>query len=103
GGEIFSATNVGLQAAGTAKITAPGGERPDLIVDGVYETGTEANRQLVVNDKTVSQQQYWRTVATLNNLGVGEAYIYDATNVRLRNITLSYSLPKDVLGKTFQS
>src|SRR5690606_15604902 len=90
GGEIFSATHVGLQAAGTAKVTAPGGERPDLVVEGV----TVVENNYVANTKSVTQQQYWRTVATLNNLGVGEAYIYDATNVRLRNVTLSYALPK---------
>jgi len=33
---------------------------------------------------------------------VGEAYVYDATNVRLRNVMLSYGLPKKFLGKTFQ-
>lgn len=99
GGEIFSATHVGLQAAGTAKVTAPGGERPDLVVEGV----TVVENNYVANTESVTQQQYWRTVATLNNLGVGEAYIYDATNVRLRNVTLSYALPKDMLGKVFQS
>src|SRR5690606_41886763 len=83
----------------SAKVTAPGGERPDLVVEGV----TVVENNYVANTKSVTQQQYWRTVATLNNLGVGEAYIYDATNVRLRNVTLSYALPKDMLGKVFQS
>ncbi|WP_221393005.1 SusC/RagA family TonB-linked outer membrane protein [Dyadobacter sp. NIV53] len=99
GGEIFSASNVGLQGAGAAAVTAPGGERPEFVVDGVVlgEGGTPTP-----NTEPVTQQQYWGTVATLNNLGVGEAYIYDATNVRLRNVMLSYSLPKKLLGSTFQ-
>jgi TonB-linked SusC/RagA family outer membrane protein len=99
GGEIFSASNVGLQSAGTAAITAPGGERPELVVDGVIAGEGGA---YTPNTGAVTQQQYWGTVSTLNNLGVGEAYIYDATNVRLRNVMLSYSLPKKLLGKTFQ-
>lgn len=97
GGEIFSASNVGLQVAGTAAATAPGGERPDFVVDGVI---LDAGGAAVKNTKTVTQQQYWNTLATLNNLGVGEAYLYDATNIRLRNVQLSYDLPKGILAKT---
>jgi TonB dependent receptor len=97
GGEIFSASNVGLQVAGTAAVTAPGGERPDFVVDGVV---LDAGGAAIKNTKTVTQQQYWNTLATLNNLGVGEAYLYDATNIRLRNVQLSYDLPKGILAKT---
>lgn len=100
GGEMFSASNVGLQSAGTAKVTAPGGERNDMVVSGVI---AQENGGYVANSQTVTQQQYWRTVSTLNNLGVGEAYLYDATNVRLRNVMLSYGLPKNLLGNVFQS
>jgi TonB-linked SusC/RagA family outer membrane protein len=97
GGEIFSASNVGLQVSGTAAVTAPGGERPDFVVDGVTLDGGGI---AVKNTKTVTQQQYWSTLAQLNNLGVGEAYLYDATNIRLRNVQLSYDLPKGFLAKT---
>lgn len=100
GGEIFSSSNVGLQSSGTAKITAPGGERPDMVADGVV---AQEGGGYTVNTKSVTQQEYWRTIATLNNLGVGEAYLYNATHVRLRNVMLSYSLPKHLLGKTFQN
>lgn len=100
GGEIFSSSNVGLQSSGTAKITAPGGERPEMVADGVV---AQEGGGYTANTKAVTQQQYWQTVATLNNLGVGEAYLYNATHVRLRNVMLSYSLPKNLLGKTFQN
>src|SRR5690606_37926688 len=78
GGEIFSASNVSLQRFGVAAVTAPNGERPEMVVDGVVADGSGH----AVNTKAVSQQLYWNTLATLNNLGVGEAYLYDATNVR---------------------
>jgi TonB-linked SusC/RagA family outer membrane protein len=97
GGEIFSASNVGLQAFGTAAVTAPGGERNDFVVDGVVLDG---GGNPVKNTVAVTQQQYWRTVSTLNNLGVGEAYLYDATNIRLRNVQLAYALPKSLFAKT---
>ena len=97
GGEIFSASNVGLQRFGTAAVTAPNGERPEFVVEGVT---LDAGGAPVKNVHSVTQQQYWNTLATLNNLGVGEAYLYDATNIRLRNIQLSYDLPGGLLSKT---
>ncbi|KYP14472.1 SusC/RagA family TonB-linked outer membrane protein [Flavihumibacter sp. CACIAM 22H1] len=101
GGEMFSASNVGLQRFGVAAVTAPGGERPDLVVPGVIQDGSGGYTK---NSVTVTQQQYWNQLSTLNNLGVGEAYIYDATNIRLRNVQLTYNFSKSLLSKTaFQS
>ncbi|WP_198416672.1 SusC/RagA family TonB-linked outer membrane protein [Marinilabilia rubra] len=90
GGEIFSGTNQGMQLAGTAAVTAPGGEREDMVVDGVYES----SGSYVVNDQSVTTQQYWTAVAGNGNVGIVEANVYDATNIRLRNINLSYKLPQ---------
>lgn len=97
GGEIFSASQVGLHSAGTAKATAPNGAREDFIVDGVMSDGAGGFSK---STKSVTQQNYWGRVSTANNLGVTEAFLYDASNVRLRNVQLSYSLPKSILGKT---
>lgn len=33
-------------------------------------------------------------------MGIGEANIYDATNIRLRNVSLNYAFPKSMLSKT---
>lgn len=96
GGKMFSASNANLQAFGTAAVTAPGGERNDFIVDGVVLDGSGHAE----NTKTVTQQQYWRAVATTGNVGIGEANLYDATNIRLRNVQLSYSLSRKALGRT---
>ncbi len=95
GGEIFSGTQVAMQAAGTAAITAPGGARESFVAAGVMSNGTGG---YVPNTKAVSPQLYWVGVATANNLGITEANMYDATNVRLRNIQLSYMLPRKWLG-----
>jgi len=93
GGEFFSGTNVNLQVNGSAAVTAPNGKRDNIIVEGVIQNGSTYEE----NTKEVTQQQYWNQVGTRGNLGIGEANIYDATNIRLRNITLSYSLPSSVL------
>src|SRR5690606_7810266 len=96
GGKMFSASNANLQRFGTAAVTAPGGERPDIVVDGVVIDGSGHAE----NTKSVTQQQYWATVSSTGNVGIGEANLYDATNIRLRNVQLSYAVPRSVLGKS---
>ncbi|MCO6496437.1 MAG: SusC/RagA family TonB-linked outer membrane protein [Chitinophagaceae bacterium] len=99
GGKIFSATQGAMQANGNAAITAPGGERNDFVVEGVVSDGAGG---YTANTKAVSQQDYWQRIGNSGNLGIGEANLYDATNIRVRNITLGYSFPKSILGNTFQ-
>lgn len=99
GGQIFSATQAAMQANGTAAITAPGGKRDKFIVPGVVDDGSGGYTE---NTAEVTQQDYWNRIATTGNVGIGEANIYDATNVRLRNVTLGYTLPRSILGNTFQ-
>jgi len=93
GGEFFSGTNLNLQRNGVAEITAPNGARENFIVDGAVKNGDN----FAANAKEISPQQYWNTVTNSGNLGINEANIYDATNIRLRNITLSYNIPASVL------
>lgn len=102
GGEIFSATNRSMQAAGTAAVTVVDGAREDFVVEGVY---LDENGNYQPNTTPISQQQYWEQVTSASgNLGISEANIYDATNIRLRTLSLAYSLPKSTLKNTpFQS
>jgi len=93
GGKIFSGTQRNMQLAGTAAITAPGGVREDMIVDGVIASGTS----FVENTISVNQQAYWEAVAGNGNIGIGEANIYDASNIRLRTLQLDYTLPSSFL------
>jgi len=97
GGEIFSQTNQAMQFAGTAEVTAPDGNREDIVVEGVIDNGDGTYSQ---NATAITQQEYWTVVAGSGNLGITEANIYDATNVRLRYINLSYTLPKSILKNT---
>ncbi|SHF08720.1 SusC/RagA family TonB-linked outer membrane protein [Pedobacter caeni] len=96
GGQIFSATNNALQLNGTAEVTAKNGLREDMVVPGVVLIGG----QYVQNTKAVSPERYWTTVGGYGNLGITEANMYDATNIRLRNVQLSYDLPRKMLAKT---
>ena len=98
GGEIFSGTNAMMQRSGTAAATAPGGKRvDDMVVAGVYK---DANGNYVQNTNKVTTQQYWNAVAGTGNMGIGEANIYSASNIRLRNVSLGYNVPTSILAKT---
>lgn len=97
GGDMFSTTHTLMQRNGTADITAPGGERPDMVVDGVIDAG---GGNYVQNTQTITTQQYWNAAAGLNNLGITELNIYDASNIRLRNVQLNYNFPQRLLAKT---
>ena len=95
GGQMYSGTNKALQANGTAALTVVNGSRDEFVVDGVIEDG---NNGYVVSDIKVTPQQYWSAV-TSGNLGIGEANVYDATNVRLRNVSLTYAFPRRLLER----
>ena len=84
-----------LQRSGISECTAPGGKREDIVVAGVIKDGNGYK----VNDQSVSLERYYKALAT-GRAGISEAYIYDATNIRLRNIALSYRFPSSMLKKT---
>lgn len=96
GGKIFSGTLNAMQFSGVAAETAPNGVRDNMVVPGVIQNGST----FTSNTISVTPQQYWRTLAGRGNLGISETNVYDASNIRLRNVTLSYSLPKSILAKT---
>ncbi|NLD23813.1 MAG: SusC/RagA family TonB-linked outer membrane protein [Bacteroidales bacterium] len=97
GGDIFSGTNHAMQLAGTSNVTVIDGERADMIVDAVVADGTGFKK----NDQSITAEQYWTQIgAGGGNLGIVEANIYDATNIRLRTVQVGYELPKKLLTNT---
>jgi hypothetical protein len=99
GGKIFSQTLVNMERSGTAAMTVVNGRRDSMVVKGViFDPGTN---QYVQNDHRISTQQYWGATAGRENTGITELNLYDASNVRIRNIQLSYTLPKKILEKSF--
>lgn len=87
GGDMYSATAATLIVRGLAGETDFDRSIP-LIAPGVKQDGTVNDIQITAND------HYWE------NLGTSEFRVYDASTFRLREISLSYSLPEDVLEKT---
>ena len=101
GGKMFSGTNHALQAGGAAAATVVNGARDKFVVDGAVESEVAGKTVYTKNTVEVTPQDYWGAiVGRSGNLGINEANIYDATSVRLRNIALSYTLPKRLLKNT---
>ncbi len=98
GGDIFSASNLYLQRYGTADITAPGGKREEFVVDAVYR---DDNGAYQMNTEKITHQQYWERVTNATgNLGISEANMYSATNIRVRNVQLNYDFNRKMLTNT---
>ncbi len=98
GGKEFSYTLASMEGAGTAAATVVNGRRDSIVLAGVQGTAGS----YTANGTKVSPQQYWAALLT-GNTGITEANLYNASNIRIRNVQLSYSLPKSVLaGSVFQ-
>lgn len=98
GGKMFSQTLDNMERNGTAAITAAGGRDSMLVKGVVMDPNTN---QYVPNTTMISTQQYWGATAGRGNTGITETNLYDATNVRIRNVQLSYTFPKQMLQKSF--
>ncbi|MGI8950701.1 MAG: SusC/RagA family TonB-linked outer membrane protein [Chitinophagaceae bacterium] len=98
GGKIFSGTLDNMQRAGTAAVTVVNGARDSMIVNGVILNSS--TNQYEPNTNKVSVQQYWGAVAGADNIGITEANLYDASNIRIRNIELSYNLSHKLLARS---
>ena len=99
GGKIFSQTLDNMERNGTAAITVNNGSRDSMVVTGVVQDPN--TNQYVANTQKISTQQYWGAVAGVGNTGITEANLYDATNIRIRNIQLSYNFSQKMLKGSF--
>lgn len=99
GGKIFSQTLDNMERNGTAAVTVSNGSRDSMLVKGVVLDPNTS--QYVPNTSRISTQQYWGATAGRGNTGITETNLYDATNIRIRNVQLSYNFPKKMLERSF--
>ena len=101
GGQIYSGTNVRMTEGGFTKQTLQGrnGEAP-LTVTGAIQTGVDGSGNPVYADfsKSLSAgeaQNYW------GNFGerAEDKFVYDASFVKLRQLTFGYTIPRAMLTK----
>ncbi|MCD8044574.1 MAG: SusC/RagA family TonB-linked outer membrane protein [Tannerellaceae bacterium] len=96
GGKIYSATTAKLYGNGMAAGTVTDGKREAFVVPNSVQKSGDS---YTTNTTEVIPQKYWNRVVD-GNIGLGEAFIYDATNIRLRNLTIGYDLEKKWLKNT---
>jgi hypothetical protein len=100
GGKIYSGTNVRLLEAGLTKESLIGREgSTPLTVTGVFEDPNNPGTFGSVETRTLTVEQaqnYW------GNLGERDEahFVYDASFIKLRQITFGYDLPSSLLSKT---
>lgn len=82
GGEIASGSASQTAFAGTAAITAKYRDAGSLILPGVLADGTK-------NTTAINSEAFWQTVAQ-GDYNWAEFFTYDATNVRLREVSIGY-------------
>lgn len=97
GGDLYSATASNLYIRGNAAGTVVNGDRQNFVVPN---TVVRKDGGYVENTVPVTHQNYWERIGSTGNYGLPEVFTYDATNIRLRNITLGYDFNRAMLKKT---
>lgn len=87
GAKIFSGTNLNLYGNGLHQNTVAGRE------DGIVGVGVTENGE--TNTKSANAQVYWKHVVSQ---GITEEFVYDASFVKLRELSLAYNLPASLFG-----
>lgn len=99
GGKVVSYTQAKLAGVGASDITL-NGRTSGFVVDGVVAT-RDANGNITSttpNTTSITAETYWTQVASRDPKSA-ENFVFSATNMRLRELVLGYSVPKKILGK----
>lgn len=88
GGKVFSQTESMLDGAGVSLRSAQARNDGGVTVNAVDENGNAVTK--------VDAQKWYRAIGDRN--GVGEAYVYDRTNIRLTQLSLGYDLDFSSFG-----
>jgi TonB-linked SusC/RagA family outer membrane protein len=100
GGDIFSGTNMRATQQGFTQQSLLGraGEAP-LVVTGVTRDAAGGFKPFTKTLTPGEAQNYWSQLGSESN-GAADKYIYDASFIKLRQVTFGYTFPKKLLGKT---
>lgn len=94
GGDIYSFGWVDLRSNGSLEITGVDRDQP-RILPGVIDVNGDGS-VYIPNNIQISAQSYWGGLGGL----ASKAAVFNATTYRLRELSLTYQLPKSWLAKT---
>src|SRR5690606_5748524 len=89
GGTVASETNAILFADGVTKQTLPGREGDLVFGKNIFQNETAVMADGSPNTTAITSELLWRSIGG-RNTPVGEAFVDDATNTRLRELTIGY-------------
>ena len=96
GGAIHSVTNLFAKYSGMTQETVDGNIRQvGVVADGVVNVGDEENPVYETNTNAIDPSAFFS-----GHFGLGAAHVYDASYVKLRELTIGYSLPSSVIDNT---
>ena len=93
GGDIYMGSLSRGDNYGTSRASLRGREEWYAGNGGIVAEGI--NPEGEVNTLAVNPQEYFSRIAK-----AGEEYVYDGTNLRLRELTVGYNMPRRILDKT---
>jgi len=93
GAKIYSGTNLLLDYYGLQKNTLQGRQ------GGFVGKGDDVSG--APNTTAVPAQTYWQDISADGNDHIAQEFVYDASFIKLRALTLGYSLPTNVIQGTF--
>ncbi|WP_159473812.1 SusC/RagA family TonB-linked outer membrane protein [Chryseobacterium sp. 18068] len=92
GGKYFSTTHMWGMYSGMLEESALGGNREaGIVLAGVKEDGTQND---ILLDAQTWGSTYYNTVDAQN--------VFDASYIKLRDVTIGYELPKSLIGNVFE-
>ncbi|WKX75639.1 TonB-dependent receptor [Zobellia laminariae] len=99
GGVIGSLTNAILASDGALDVTTIGRDGTLVFGDNVFGDLEVVKADGTANDIQTDAETFWASIGG-RNAPVGEAFVEDASNIRMREITLGYSLPSSLIDRT---
>ncbi len=89
GGKVLSLTQAYLDYYGYSEASAEARDNGGVDIEAVNEDGSAFEGK-------IDAQKYYTAIG--NRTGVASEYVYDATNVRLRELNIGYTLPVSIKG-----
>lgn len=97
GGTIASWTNAILNFDGVTEVTLNGRDGGLVFGENLFSEETAVLEDGSANDIAIDAETFWRGIGGRTN-PIGEVFVDDATNTRLRELTLGYRLPQSILA-----
>lgn len=94
GGQFYSRTSDIMSFVGTSPITALYNREPLVMPNTVIDDGT--GKYVPNTDVETNWQSFWTSQANVPDA----QHVYDASYIKLREVSLTYRFPKDLLRRT---